>query len=1014
MATRTRVDRVGSAPSLPLGPMDEGPAATARAVLDALADLAPSTEQHAPGLAIPTDWFRWLPVESVGLFMSGPHVPTDGTGFRGVAQRYLASDQNEFRLVSIERDFGERLAAVDQIRAEQRSLRVGWLFVAGRTKTEDGRARRVFHPLVTIPVRVQRPPAFGGAWLVPAGDAEVTELVTDHTQRHAFESQIEFGGGALEGLSELEVPRALLSRLERLQRYARAVARAAGLPATKVDSARDGPDGYMRDEGLVIVAGVAVYAIREAGESSRASSLRAWSATSFPTWTAFQSLYVDDPPQATPGVGIDEPVESPYLLTPVQREAIAKSRDEPITLISGAPGTGKSHTIAAIACDALGRGERVLVAAKTDATVDALLDLLERGPGPEPVVFGSNERRDALAARLSAGQLQPASDDVIATARSQVESALSRREELWKRASAALSAELLLTETEPNEAEARAAAPGLFSPDTDLQAVEALLGVVTSSATGWRVRRRRRRALARLRALSLADLDGPLDAVRRALSLARTGRVARDLQATGGLDLAGVWPELLAADDEARDALGRLLASDSRSPRRLNRSTLPAVAALATALRSGRSARREQLRRLDDDKLTRALPLWVGTLADVDDLLPPVPGLFDLVILDEASSIDQPLAAATLLRGRRAVIAGDPRQLRQVSFVSDAQLQGVMQARGIDRDPSLAARLDVRRNSTFDVAAGASPVLVLDEHFRSDPHLVDFVARRIYDNRVMVATRSPRTQSRDCVDLIRTDGGRDKTGVVSAEVDRAVAEVRTLLRAGERSVGVVTPFRAQADALEEAMLAAFSADDLEALDLRVGTVHAFQGNERDTVIASFGVGPAEGASSWRFIEDPHLFAVFMTRARRRMILLLSADPPAGGLVASYLAQADAPPGPPNPASGLRRWTSTIADDLSNAGVALLRGYPTGRHIVDLCLADERRNVSIECEVHPEGPSAHIDRHLALARAGWAFVEAYRSRWEERQAELIVKLVGALQADSQLSGPSAPSAGRSGS
>ena len=128
------------------------------------------------------------------------------------------------------------------------------------------------------------------------------------------------------------------------------------------------------------------------------------------------------------------------------------------------------------------------------------------------------------------------------------------------------------------------------------------------------------------------------------------------------------------------------------------------MAALATALRSGRSARREQLSRLDDDKLTRALPLWVGTLADVDDLLPPVPGLFDLVILDEASSIDQPLAATALLRGRRAVIAGDPRQLRQVSFVADAQLRA---GRRSASTPTCGSFAPAPARAAASVAAGS-------------------------------------------------------------------------------------------------------------------------------------------------------------------------------------------------------------------------------------------------------------------------------------------------------------------
>jgi hypothetical protein len=427
------------------------------------------------------------------------------------------------------------------------------------------------------------------------------------------------------------------------------------------------------------------------------------------------------------------------------------------------------------------------------------------------------------------------------------------------------------------------------------------------------------------------------------------------------------------------------------------------VSALATALRSGRSARRVQLSRLDDNTVSQALPLWVGTLADVDDLLPPVAGLFDLVILDESSSIDQPLAATALLRGRRAVIAGDPQQLRHVSFVSDAQLRVAVAAQGLDGFPVLAARLDIRRNSAFDLAAGSAPVLVLDEHFRSDPHLVDFVARRLYDGTVQVATRCPTTESKDCVDVVRTDGRRDKDGVVQAEVGRAILEVRKLMKFGVANVGIVTPFRAQADALEQAAIGAFSADELEALDLRVGTVHAFQGNERDVVIVSLGIGPDEGPGSWRFVEDPHLFAVMMTRSRRRMTILCSADPPEGGLMADYLAQADAPPGPPKPAREVDPWTRSIADDLDFAGVATIVAYPSGRHVIDVCIADESRDIGIECGVHPDGPEAHIERHLALCRSGWELLEAYPSRWGDHRAELIVELVGQLKAGRPRSG-----------
>jgi hypothetical protein len=89
---------------------------------------------------------RWLPAQSVRLFQ-----PTAVLGEYAVERR----DQ---RLASagVDRKFAERLAAIDQIRPTQRSLRVGWLFVAGQTPAGERRAHRVFHPLVTVPVRIER------------------------------------------------------------------------------------------------------------------------------------------------------------------------------------------------------------------------------------------------------------------------------------------------------------------------------------------------------------------------------------------------------------------------------------------------------------------------------------------------------------------------------------------------------------------------------------------------------------------------------------------------------------------------------------------------------------------------------------------------------------------------------------------------------------------------------------------------------------------------------------------
>lgn len=973
---------------------------TTSAVLGVLAALSSSGQHESGALVVPLDWFRWLPASGVRLFLPKSANWEDllerfGDGLRRFQDQPTALQPG----LAIDRHTGERLAAIDRLRpAEQRSLRAGFLFVAGQRAGGDRPPQRVFHPLLSVPVRITVPTLVGPALAFAAGDVAVSELVRPAEARHRLEGSYELGGGALDDFNVPDVPAALLARLTRLRRFATEAARAAGFDTTKVIPAKGSPDELLRTDGLVVVAGVGLYTATDVGGLSAAESLRSWGARVGRERTAFHAVYLPDPDDGGKGLGHErgsgEPL-SAYPLTPTQRRAVAASRHQAVSVVSGAAGNGKSHTVAAIACDATGRGESILLAAKSDAAVDALVDLLGAAPGPDPVVFGSSERREDLARRLAAGELRPASDSEVAAARQALEHAQRAHGRLLRSITEQLQAEADLEAEDPFLDDARLVAPGLFDPRCDLARVTGLVEVLTDPTPPWWRRRRRRRAQAEILALSGAAAEN-LDDLGTAVAAAVRARAAGDLVAAGGLGLGSAWVALEASETTLRRAVGTWFSLASRSSDRLNGSTLPAVAMLSTALRAGRAIRRTQLLRLDQ-RLTRALPLWIGTLADIEDLLPARPALFDLVILDEASAIDQPLAAAALLRARRVVVVGDPHQLRHVSFLANERLDAVIEEHGI-RDPLLASRLDARRNSIFDVAVPVTPATVLDEHFRAEPHLVDFVARRLYQGRFTVATRTPNTDEHDCIEVVRGAARRDKGGVVREEVRTVVDLLRRALRAGERSLGVISPFRAQADALEKAIVDAFSLDDIDRMDLRVGTVHAFQGNERDSVVVSFGVGADAGSRTWRFIDEPHLFAVLATRARKRLTLVLSAEPPAG-LAADYLAQADSPPRRPCPGS-VPAWTAGIAADLASAGFSPITAYPCGRHHVDVCVGEGTHFAGIECTVHPDGPAAHIERHLALRRSGWTLVEAYESKWRGRRGELLIELLGTLRPEVQ--------------
>jgi hypothetical protein len=339
-------------------------------------------------------------------------------------------------------------------------------------------------------------------------------------------------------------------------------------------------------------------------------------------------------------------------------------------------------------------------------------------------------------------------------------------------------------------------------------------------------------------------------------------------------------------------------------------------------------------------------------------------------------------------------VVGDPRQLRHVSFLSDDTIGAAHDRHQIG--PAERSQLDVRRNSLFDAAAAASPVMMLDEHFRSAPHLIDVVARTLYGGQLHVATRTPISECVDCVSLTRTDGPRAKGGVVQAEIDAVLHAMRSI-RHVARSVGVVTPFRAQADALEEAILASFDADELVRMGVRVGTVHAFQGNERDRVLCSIGLVDGD-AAGWAFVGDPHLLAVMLTRARTSMNVISSCTPAPDSLLGQYFAAADLPPGPPPPAAVLSPWAASIAADLRLAGVTLSVAYAAGRHVVDIATIAEQRPFAIICDLHADGIDAHTDRLVALHRAGWQTFDALESSWDDRRAEMVADLARYIHAE----------------
>lgn len=956
-----------------------------QSLLAAWADLAPAARAGMPLRVAEAADLWWLGT-SWSLFASGQH------------ELYVPRSPG-----------GARLAQIDALNEDIQALREGWVFLAGSVE-RDGSAVPLLLPLLSRPVRLATETARRAAArsmiegttfahqlrLSSDGEPELLELVEDPDQRARLTDEAEFGRGAFRG--QLATP-AMLRRMPAMTKWAQEVAAATGLTdGSPLPIFTDDPTGIPATaKGLRLVVGGAVYLASEPDRPMVAASLEAWSRSNALGRTSFAALYAtpDEEVVDRPASGAAGAILSPLPLSPSQQRLVAAARTRGLTVVSGAPGTGKSHAVAAVALDHVAQGRSVLIATRSRFAARAIADLIHRVPGPNALRFGDIVDGSSVVDELNDHLLDAPAGDGEA----QLERAVAARDALRSAMRVALELEVGAQDTAGPISVMRVLAPNAFEPGADLPELLQLAAAATAPASGWFGRRRQRRALASLSAAVGATVGDPV-AVTRAIERAHQRQLALALEADGGTAMGEEWDELARLDDEVRLAVGA--AARARQDR--GRRARGAVAELLAALRAGRGRRRELLAGIDADALTAAVPLWIGTLGDIEDLLPARAGSFDLVILDEAAHIDQMAAAPALLRAERAVVVGDPRQLRHVSFLADAAIAEAMADHGIEE---LTAAVDLRRNSVFDRAAAVAPVLELVEHYRSVPHLVEFPIAEFYRSRIEVMTRRPDTECEDVIEVVvPPEPGR------AAEIAAAIELLRRLAvedRPG--TIGLVSPFRDHADALQAAVLETFDEAEIRRLGLRVGTVHGFQGAERDTMVLALGLAPDDPGGRFGFVENPNLFNVMVTRARRRLVVLTAATGRRDGLLARYLVHADRAPSPAPDRGTDDRWTRELGAELARAGVATRAGYVVGSWTIDLVLDDPQEAIAVETGVYRGDPDLHLERRLTLAGLGWRFVEAFPTRWGHESARAALDLPALIDAARRRNLPPPPAAPR---
>lgn len=298
----------------------------------------------------------------------------------------------------------------------------------------------------------------------------------------------------------------------------------------------------------------------------------------------------------------------------------------------------------------------------------------------------------------------------------------------------------------------------------------------------------------------------------------------------------------------------------------------------------------------DGDPLFDICPVWMAspeTVAQVFDREP----VFDVVIFDEASQCRLEEALPVLLRAKRVVIAGDPKQLPPTRFFEAAV--SVSEDVEIETDQDL---FELQLGEIEDLLAAALNLEIqecyLDVHYRSrNADLIQFSNVQFYGNRLQAIPGHPSNIARfPPLTIHRADGVYENRTNMD-EAKQVVQLVDDLLRrADPPSVGIASFNLTQRDLINE-LLDERSEEDkgfakrLAKARKRVGdgsfeglfvkNLENVQGDERDHIIVSTTYGPAPNGKFYkRFgplgrVGGGRRLNVLVTRAREELHLVTS-------------------------------------------------------------------------------------------------------------------------------------------
>lgn len=262
-------------------------------------------------------------------------------------------------------------------------------------------------------------------------------------------------------------------------------------------------------------------------------------------------------------------------------------------------------------------------------------------------------------------------------------------------------------------------------------------------------------------------------------------------------------------------------------------------------------------------KLQKIFPIIITTCISAHKLGDPTP-MFDMVIIDEASQCNTAVSLVPIIRGENLMLVGDPQQLNPVILLDELNNQKLRQKYNV------ADEYDYRKNSiykTFLACDSVSDEVLLHNHYRCNEKIIGFNNKKYYNSKLKVCSCSAEKEPLVYVDVKNQYADIKNTAPAEAEaiIDYAITHK-------DKTIGVITPFVNQKKLIEEGLRLN------KITNVVCGTVHAFQGDEKDVVLFSTALTDETHSGTYEWLKNnKELINVATSRAKDKLIVLADSQ-----------------------------------------------------------------------------------------------------------------------------------------